>query len=96
MRASHLPSGNGATTGRSAAAANGGATSTFLFSIALGFVMLDWPHSLWPVLAALASGTWIWTRPEKTGARCDTRRFFPNFPTRTTRILRVCLVSDPP
>ena len=42
-----------------------GATIAFLFSIALGFAFLQWPHSLWPLAAALISGTWIWTRPEK-------------------------------
>ena len=33
-------------------------------SAALGLALLSWPWSLLPALACLASGAWIWTRPE--------------------------------
>ena len=40
------------------------ATIAFAFSIALGFATIAWPYSLSPAVAALLSGTWIWTRAE--------------------------------
>ena len=41
------------------------ATVAFVFSIAIGLYFLSWPHFMWPIIAALLSGAWIWTRPER-------------------------------
>lgn len=39
-------------------------TIAFAVSIALAFAFVSWPWSLTPVVAALLTGTWIWTRAE--------------------------------
>lgn len=40
------------------------ATAAFAVSIALAAVFAPFPWSLFPVAAALITGSWIWTRPE--------------------------------
>ena len=40
------------------------ALAAFAFSIALALIFSPWPWFLIPIVAALISGSWIWTRPE--------------------------------
>ena len=40
------------------------ATSAFILSAVLGFVMLSLPWSLIPLGVGLVCGTWLWRRPE--------------------------------
>ncbi len=41
------------------------ATLAFAFSIALALYFISWPYWLAPCIAALITGTWIWTRPDE-------------------------------
>lgn len=40
------------------------ATIAFAVSIALGFLMLEFPWPLLPLGVAIISGSWLWLRPE--------------------------------
>ena len=40
------------------------ASVAFAASIALALIVAPWPWSMAPVVAAAATGGWIWTRPE--------------------------------
>ncbi len=41
------------------------ATAAFAFSIALALAFAAWPWWTIPCIAALITGTWIWTRPDE-------------------------------
>ena len=40
------------------------ASVAFAFSIVLAAIFSPWPWVMLPVVAAVATGSWIWTRPE--------------------------------
>lgn len=40
------------------------ATAAFIFSIALGFILLEMPWSFIPLGVAIICGSWLWSRPE--------------------------------
>ena len=40
------------------------ATAAFAFSIVLAAIFSPWPWVMAPVIAAVVTGSWIWTRPE--------------------------------
>lgn len=42
-----------------------GATGAFAAGIVLALLFARWPWSLTPIVVALISGSWIWTRPER-------------------------------
>ncbi|WNO55217.1 YbaN family protein [Stakelama saccharophila] len=41
------------------------ATAAFAVSVAAALYWMRWPWVAFPLAAMLASGTWIWTRPER-------------------------------
>ncbi len=41
------------------------ALAAFGFSIGLALFLLQWPYWLAPIIAAMITGTWIYTRPEE-------------------------------
>ncbi|MDK2762033.1 MAG: YbaN family protein [Sphingopyxis sp.] len=40
------------------------ASLAFAFSILLALIFAPWPWMMAPIIAAVATGSWIWTRPE--------------------------------
>jgi uncharacterized membrane protein YbaN (DUF454 family) len=40
------------------------ASAAFVFSIALALLFAPWPWMMAPIIAAVVTGSWIWTRPE--------------------------------
>ena len=40
------------------------ASAAFVFSIALALLFAPWPWMMAPIIAAIVTGSWIWTRPE--------------------------------